>query len=159
MGGEDSFSVRISGKGAHAAMPHHSVDVIVAASAIVGSLQSVVARTIDPLDSAVLSVTQLHAGSAMNVLPEVAEINGTIRYLKPDVREVVICNLERIVEHTSRAHGASATVDVFPGYPPTRNDTLSTERARAAALDIFSSEKYNYGRTAYSWCGGFFIHA
>ena len=118
----------------------NSIDVIVAASAIISSLQSVVARTVDPLESAVLSVTQVHAGSAMNVIPDAAELKGTMRYFKPDVRDAMHTNLHRIVERTAEAHGASSTVEILPGYPPTVNDAASVQRARAAAEDVFSSE-------------------
>jgi amidohydrolase len=129
----DRFSIRITGRGGHAARPHKTIDPVVVGSHIVLALQSVVARRTDPLDSAVLSITQFHAGSAFNVIPEDALLTGTVRTLLPHVQDEIEQLMSQVAEATAAAHGARAEVAYHRGYPPVVNAADATERAALAA--------------------------
>ena len=130
----DIFEITVTGKGAHAAMPHLGNDPVLAASAIVTALQAVASRTIDPLDAAVVSVTQFHAGDTWNVIPERAVLRGTTRALRPQVQDTVEAAVHRIAEGIAAAHGVGAQVHYERRYPPTINDPAETERAASAAV-------------------------
>jgi len=130
----DIFEITVTGKGAHAAMPHLGNDPVLAASAMVAALQAVASRAIDPLDAAVVSVTQFHAGDTWNVIPERAVLRGTTRALRPQVQDAVEAAVHRIVEGVAAAHGVGAQVHYERRYPPTINDPAETERAASAAL-------------------------
>lgn len=132
----DRFWITVGGVGGHASRPHQCVDPLLVGSQIVVALQSLVARSVDPLRSAVVSVTQFHAGSAMNVIAETAELRGTVRTLLPEERDLVEAGMSRIVEGIAAAHGATATVRYQRGYPPTMNDAAQTERAALAAARV-----------------------
>ena len=127
----DRFSIHISGHGGHAARPHRAIDPVVVGSHIVLALQSVVARRTDALDSAVLSITQFHAGSAFNVIPDEAMLGGTVRTLQPYVQDEIEKLMPQIVEATAAAHGARARVEYRRGYPPVVN-AASRDRAGGA---------------------------
>jgi hippurate hydrolase len=129
----DRFSIRITGRGGHAARPHKTIDPVVVGSHIVLALQSVVARRTDPLDSAVLSITQFHAGSAFNVIPEDALLTGTVRTLLPHVQDEIEQLMSQVAEATAAAHGARAEVAYHRGYPPVVNAADATDRAALAA--------------------------
>jgi hippurate hydrolase len=137
----DRFWIRITGRGGHAARPHHAIDPVVVGSHVVLALQSVVARRVDPLDSAVLSITQFHAGSTGNVIPEQAVLNGTVRTLRPEVQDRMEELLAAIATATAAAHGAEAAVEYTRGYPPVVNNPEATERAAAAAARIVGAER------------------
>jgi len=130
----DIFEITVTGKGAHAAMPHLGNDPVLAASAIVTALQAVASRTIDPLDAAVVSVTQFHAGDTWNVIPERAVIRGTTRALRPRVQDTVEAAVHRIAEGIAATHGVGTQVHYERRYPPTINDPAETERAASAAV-------------------------
>jgi hippurate hydrolase len=136
----DRFWVRITGKGGHAAGPHRSIDPIVIGSHIVLALQSIVSRRTNPLDSAVISITQFHAGSAGNVIPDDAVLNGTVRTLKPAVQDETEALMRQIIETTALAHGAQAVLEYERGYPPVVNAAEATERAALAAARIVGAE-------------------
>jgi hippurate hydrolase len=136
----DRFWVTITGKGGHAAGPHKSIDPIVIGSHIVLALQSIVSRRVNPLDSAVISITQFHSGSAGNVIPEEAVLNGTVRTLKPHVQDEMEPLMRSIVEATAMAHGATAVLDYHRGYPPVVNAAGATERAARAAARVVGEE-------------------
>ncbi len=106
------FKIRIVGKGGHGALPDQSNDPIVCAAQLITALQTVVSRNVPPLESAVLSVTTIHAGSAFNVIPGQAELTGTLRTFKPDVRDMVSQRIEAITENLCRAMGCTATVEI-----------------------------------------------
>jgi amidohydrolase len=137
----DRFWIHISGKGGHAARPHRSIDPVVIGSHIVLALQSIVARRTDPLDSAVISITQFHAGSAGNVIPEGASLNGTVRTLLSHVQDEIEPLMRQIIEATAAAHGATAVLDYTRGYPPVVNAPDATERAALAAAKIVGAER------------------
>ncbi|MER0238759.1 M20 aminoacylase family protein [Fulvimarina sp. MAC8] len=122
MAAVDIFKVKVQGRGGHAALPHGTVDPIVAASAIVQSLQSIVSRNLDPLRSMVVSVTEFHAGYAHNVIPDVALFSGTVRCLLPELRGYAEERIRSLSESIATGFGATAEVEWRKGYPPTVNN-------------------------------------
>jgi hippurate hydrolase len=137
----DRFWIRITGKGGHAARPHLSIDPVVVGAHVVLALQSIVARRVDPINSAVLSITQFHAGSTGNVIPQEAVLNGTVRTLRPEVQDEVQRLLTDMAVATAAAHGAEAVVEYIRGYPPVINAADPTERAARAAARIVGADK------------------
>ena len=129
----DTFTVHINGRGGHAARPQRAIDPVVLGSHIVLALQTLVSRRVDPLGSAVLSICQFHAGSASNVIPDGAMLNGTVRTLDPAVRDDMQRMMTEVVDLTARAHGGRATLDYERGYPSVVNAPDPTARAVQAA--------------------------
>lgn len=134
------FDILVSGVGGHAAMPHHVVDPIVAASHVVTALQSIASRETDPLSSAVVSVTMFHAGDAYNVIPAGARVGGTIRSLSYAGLQTLRDRVDAVVEATANAHRCNASISWSPdAYPATENDpdlwTWSTAVAAAASTE------------------------
>jgi amidohydrolase len=121
MASANRFEIRIRGKGGHAAQPHTTVDPIPVACAIVGQLQTLVSRGVDPLDSAVLTVGKIESGTVENIIPNEAFIYGTCRTLGTATLNQLIEGIERISSHVAQAHRASADVIIKPGYPTTVN--------------------------------------
>jgi amidohydrolase len=124
MAAANRFEIRVNGRGAHAAQPHTGIDPIPVACAIVSQLQLLVSRGSDPLDSAVLTVGVIEAGTIENIIPARAVIKGTCRTLLPDTQARLVEGIERIATHVAAAHMASAEVIVKNGYPPTINHPL-----------------------------------
>ena len=137
----DRFWVRISGRGGHAARPHRSIDPVVIGAHIVLGLQSIVARRTDPLKSAVLSITQFHAGSAGNVIPDGAVLNGTVRTLDAAVRDEVEHLMGEVIRSTAAAHGATGVLEYERGYPSVINAPEPTVRAAMAAERLLGAGK------------------
>ena len=123
----DRFDIVVKGIGSHAAFPHVSRDPIVAAAAIVNALQSIASRNVDPLDSVVLSITMLNAGSAYNVIPSQATISGTVRSLTPQVQQLAQRRIDEIASGIAKALGCEARFEYRLGYPVTRNDAEAVE--------------------------------
>jgi hippurate hydrolase len=115
------FEIRIRGQGGHAAQPHTTIDPIPVACALVGELQTLVSREVDPLDSAVLTVAKVESGTVENIIPDEAVIYGTCRALRPATQELLVEGLQRISTFMAQAHRASAQVIIKPGYPATVN--------------------------------------
>lgn len=136
MSSVDDLLITIHGRGGHAAMPHQCIDPIVAAAELVLSVQTTVSRSLAMTDSAVVSVTQVRAGTAANIIPERACLRGTVRTLNAATRATVHRRLREIAEGVARAHGATAAVEVSAGYPVLVNDRQVVERALAAARSI-----------------------
>jgi amidohydrolase len=136
MAAADEFEGVITGRGAHGAMPHLGSDPVVAGAALVQALQTVVARNLDPLDPAVISVTRFHAGHANNVIPGQATLGGTVRSFHPAVRDQLEEAMQRICAGISTSHGVTATLRYTRGYPATFNDAREATRCRAAAQAI-----------------------
>ncbi len=116
------FTVRVTGRGGHAAMPHRAIDPIVTASQIVMALQTIAARTVDPAESIVVSVTKFHGGEAYNVIPEHVELAGTVRTLKKEVAELTRERMHAICEGIAKASDANVSFHYQPNYPVTVND-------------------------------------
>jgi hippurate hydrolase len=136
MASTDEFTIRVEGVGGHAAKPHTTVDPIVVGTAIVQALQTIVSRTVDPIESAVVSVTKFHAGEAHNIIAETAEIAGTVRTLKPEIRDLVEARIAKVVASIAAAHGATATLHYDRNYPVTRNHPAETAFAASVATGV-----------------------
>jgi len=136
MAAADEFEITIEGKGAHGAMPHLGADPIVAGSALVQALQTIVTRNLDPLDSAVISVTRFQAGHAYNVIPQTALLGGTARSFSEAVRAALESSMRRICDGVSASHGVKATLRYTRGYPATVNAAAEAALCRAAAQRI-----------------------
>jgi amidohydrolase len=130
MAAADFFDIRITGRGAHAAQPQQGIDPIIVGSTLVQALQSIVSRNADPLKSAVLSITQFHAGAAYNVIPEGAHITGTVRTFDADLRTLVSTRIREIAKGIATAYGATIDVDIRDVFSVLMN---SPEHAAAAA--------------------------
>jgi amidohydrolase len=128
----DTWSIRLEGKGGHAAVPELARDPVVAAAHLATALQTVISRNVDPLDSAVLSVTQIHAGTADNIIPAEAKLTGTIRSFRTEVGDVVRGRLEEITRSVAAAFQVEATLDLVRGYPVLVNDGSACDVAEAA---------------------------
>ncbi|MGO4570471.1 M20 aminoacylase family protein [Microvirga sp. 2TAF3] len=127
MAAADRFSITIEGKGAHAARPHDGIDTILVASHVVTALQSVASRNVDPLESVVVSVCMIKSGETFNVIPQTAQLLGTVRTLSPAVQDTAESRIRAIVDNVCAAFGAKASIDYFRGYPVTVNDADKTE--------------------------------
>ena len=136
MAAVDTLHINVLGQGGHGAMPHEARDPIPAAVALVQAIQTIVTRNRDPLDDLVISVTQIHAGSADNVIPERAYLNATIRTFSDAVREMVHRRLHEVAAGVAAAHGVRAEVRIEIGYPATLNDAQATEFAVETAQEV-----------------------
>ncbi len=136
MASTDEFSIIITGKGGHAAMPHLTVDPILIGAQVISGLQTIASRNTDPLKSVVVSVTQFHGGHAHNVIPDKVKLNGTVRTLVPEMRDLAEMRLKQIVQGIAQAQGGDARIVYSRSYPVTVNHPNETQHAAAAALDI-----------------------
>jgi amidohydrolase len=142
MAAATQFEIRILGRGAHAAYPHLGIDPIVVAAYTITALQTIASRAVNPLDSVVVTVGQVTAGVAHNVIPELAILSGTFRTLKDDTEARTREMIRRIAEHTAQAHGATAEVQfATDSYPATINDPAITERMRTLAREVLGEER------------------
>ena len=121
MAAADRFDIQIEGKGGHAARPHEGIDTLLVACQVVTALQSIVARNVDPLESAVVSVCSIQAGNTFNVIPQHARLLGTVRTLTDEVRDLCETRIRAVVESVCAAYGATVKIEYNRGYPVTRN--------------------------------------
>ncbi len=128
MAGGEIFQIKLVGRGGHGAMPNETVDPIAAASQVVSALQSIVSRNINPLQSAVVSVTTFHAGEAFNVIPQTAELSGTIRTFDPQVRDTVLKRFHEVVNGIAQGMGCTAEIQTNRLTPTVVNDPVLAER-------------------------------
>ncbi len=133
----DDFEIKIIGQGGHASTPELTVDPLIIGAEITTNIQHIVSRKISALRTPVISVTQFHSGSALNVIPEYAEIGGTIRSLDSDSRVKAREHLEQIVKGISEAHGAKCEVAWYLGYPAVVNDKAAVDISRTVMEGIF----------------------
>jgi hippurate hydrolase len=136
MAATDQFTIEIDGHGGHAAKPNATIDPIVVGTAVVQALQSIVSRNVDPLQSAVLSVTTFHAGDAFNVIPQRARLTGTARSLDPLVRDLLERRMRETVHNVVAAFGATVRFSYERNYPVTSNHPEQTANAVAVAREI-----------------------
>ncbi len=136
MAATDLFTVRITGKGGHAAYPHLSVDTVAVAAQVVGALQTIVSRQVDPLDTAVVTVGSIRAGTTYNVIPETAVLQGTCRTFRKRTRKLVHRRVKEIAAGVARALGARAEVEYDEFLPATVNDPKAAALAREAAAEV-----------------------
>ncbi len=141
MAAADRIRIEIEGKGGHAARPHYSVDTILVAAQMINQIQSIVSRNVDPLESAVISITMVEAGNTDNVIPQTALLRGTARSLIPEVQDLLEKRLHEVVEGTARLHGAKAKLTYRRDYPVTRNHVRQTAFAATVAAEVVGWER------------------
>src|SRR5690606_33400627 len=136
----DMFKIRIQGKGGHGAMPHGTVDPIQIAMQIGTALQTIVSRNVDPMEQVVVSVCNIHAGKADNVIPDTAELGGTVRTFTPENRDLAERRMKEIATGIAASMGGSAEVRYTRGYPPTVNDDAMADLVWDAAVKVVGEE-------------------
>lgn len=134
------FDIAVTGVGGHAAMPHVTHDPVVAAAAIVSALQTIVSRSVDPLQSAVVTVGRFQAGHAHNVIPDQAELSGTFRYFAAELGERLPALIRQRAEQVAAAYGCTAAVNVNDGIPVVRNEERTAALAAAALADVVGAD-------------------
>jgi hippurate hydrolase len=137
----DVFSIDLTGRGGHASMPHDAIDPIPAACEIVQAIQSLVTRRVDAFDPVVVTVTRLQAGTTTNVIPETANLLGTIRAVSEKARRRVHAGLRRVAERVAAAHELSAAVHLLEGYPVTRNEPRFTAFVEEVSAELLGEER------------------
>jgi amidohydrolase len=140
MAAADAFEMEVRGTGGHGAMPHLSADAIVVAAHVVTALQTVVSREVDPVEPAVLTVGEIGAGTAFNIIPETARLGGTVRTLNEDLRKRMPERIEAVARGVARGMRADAHLDYTFSYPVTRNDAEAANRALGVAGGLFGEE-------------------
>ena len=133
MAAVDEFTARIVGRGGHAAMPHDNIDPVLAGAQAVVTLQSIVSRNVDPMEPAVVTVGAFNAGSATNVIPDFAELKGTMRSFTDDVRQLLRRRVPELLENVARACGCTLEFELLCGYPAVVNDPRAVEIVRREA--------------------------
>jgi hippurate hydrolase len=141
MAAYDTFQIKVRGQGCHGAMPHQGLDPIVVASHIVTALQTITSRNLNPVESAVISVTQIHAGDTNNVIPDSVFMEGTTRCFKPEIRDWIETSMQRVIDGVSQALGAEVQFDYLRRYPATINHVAETEIAAKIAAEIAGEAK------------------
>jgi amidohydrolase len=141
MASADRLTIQIEGHGGHAARPHLTIDSVLVGAQIINQIQSIVARNVDPLQSAVISICMFQAGSTDNVIPQTAFLRGTARSLNPQVRDVLETRLREVVEGTARLYGAKVAFTYKRDYPVTRNHERQTAFASSVAAEVVGSER------------------
>ncbi len=145
MAAADRFKIALKGKGGHGAHPHDTIDPVLIGAQIVTALQSLVSREIDPISSGVVSVTAFLAGEAFNVIPDTAELRGTVRTFTSENRDLLEKRVDALVTGLAAAMRAEATVDYNRGYPATVNDPAMTDIVRDAALATVGADNVREG--------------
>ncbi len=141
MASSNRFDIIVRGTGGHAAQPHKAVDTIVIAAEMIGVLQTLISRHRNPIDVAVLSVTQIHAGDAYNVLPGEAVIRGTVRTFSTQVLDEIENNMRRVAETLPQVHGGTGELQFYRAYPPLVNWDAPTDFAARVAEEVFGADK------------------
>jgi amidohydrolase len=137
----EKWNCSIRGQGGHGAMPHRTVDPVVAAAQVIAALQTVVSRNVHPLDAAVVSVGAIHGGEAFNVIPSEVELTGTIRTYEPSTRELVLQRVREVIEGVAAACGASAELEIRPLTPAVINDAKVADVLRRAGQAVLGAEQ------------------
>jgi hippurate hydrolase len=140
MASADRFEIVLTGKGGHAAMPHQTADSIVAGSSLVQALQTIASRTLHPLDAAVVSVTQFHAGDAYNVIPAETVLRGTVRAFCAEVQDKIEQTMQRLCAGVGDTYGVSVSMRFERGYPPTVNDAQAAAVCHAVAAEVLGAD-------------------
>ena len=136
MAAVELFRCTIFGKGGHGAIPHQTVDSVVVAAQIVNALQTIVSRNVNPIDSAVVTVGELHAGTAVNVIADTARMGGTVRYFNPDLAGFFKERIQQIIAGICQSYGASYDLDYIHLYPPVINDTGIAALVHSVAEEV-----------------------
>jgi amidohydrolase len=136
MAAVESFHCTILGKGGHGAMPHQTVDSVVVAAQVVNALQTIVSRNVSPIDSAVVTVGELHAGTKGNIIADTARMSGTVRYFNPEFEGFIQQRVEKIIAGICEIHGANYDLEYWGLYPPTINNVEMAELVRSVAEEV-----------------------
>ena len=136
----DRFLIHIRGRGGHGARPHEAIDAVVISGFLITALQTLVSRETNPFHPTVVTIGKIRAGSAANVIAEEAQLEGSIRTSRPEVRGHILHGIKRMITAAAELHNAKITVDFSAGYPPVVNDPASATIARAAARQIVGAE-------------------
>jgi amidohydrolase len=145
MAAADKFEIIIEGKGGHAARPHDCIDPVVTAAQLIMAVQTIASRGVDPLDSVVISICDVKAGDAYNVIPQQAMLRGTVRTLKKETRVFAQRRIQEIAEGIAKASGTRIKVDYDIGYPVTENDPAKTDFAVSVAKQIAGDARVTTG--------------
>ena len=140
MAGGAFFDIDVTGVGAHGARPEAGIDPIIVAVQIASTLQTIVSRNVRPVDTAVLSITQFHAGDAYNVIPQTARLSGTVRAFSNETMALIGENMKRTAENVARAMGAQAKVDFRVNFQPTINDAEQAEFAASVCAELVGAD-------------------
>ncbi|GAA4882161.1 M20 family metallopeptidase [Pseudonocardia benzenivorans] len=141
MAAADTVTVTVTGRGGHASAPHDAVDPVPAAAAMVGALQTMLTRRVDAHQAAVLTIARITAGTTNNVIPESAEMEGTLRTMAEPVRRLLHDEIQRVCRHTALAHGCEADVRISSGYPVTANDRQAAAQVTDLAGRLLGSRR------------------
>ncbi|MEH6830577.1 MAG: M20 aminoacylase family protein [Sulfitobacter sp.] len=141
MAAVDSFTITINGRGGHGAMPHETADPVVAACGMVTAIQTIISRNVKSGAEKVISVTQIHTGSASNVIPDTAMINGTVRTFDKETRDTIMRRMAEIVQGQAASYGVEAELDYEEGYPATVNAEAQTAFAAGVARGLVGDAK------------------
>jgi amidohydrolase len=141
MASADRLTIEIEGRGGHAARPHISIDTVLVGAQIINQIQSIVARNVDPLHAAVISICVFQAGTTDNVIPQTALLRGTARSLTPEVRDLLEKRLHEVVEGTAKLYGATAKLTYKRDYPVTRNHERQAAFAASVAAQVVGGER------------------
>ncbi len=144
----DDFKITVKGRGGHGAEPHNCVDTIRIAAQVITALMSIVSRDVDPFENAVITIGSIHAGSAANIIPDTAEIMGTVRSLKPEVRALLKNRIGEVANSVCTAFGAECVYEFIKSYPPLINDEKLAENLYTVASDILGEDNCIYGGNA-----------
>jgi amidohydrolase len=136
MAAVETFSCTIFGKGGHGAIPQQTIDSVLVSAQIVNALQTIISRNINPLDSAVLTVGELHAGSGLNIIADTAKMRGTVRYFNPNLRDYFPTRMREIIGGICQSHGAKFELEYTHLYPPVINDFAIAELVKSVAEDV-----------------------
>ena len=140
MASSNEFRITIHGKGSHAALPHNGIDPVPVACQMVQAFQTIISRNKKPVDAGVISVTMIHAGEATNVVPDSAELRGTVRTFTLDTLDLIERRMREISEHTAAAFGASCNFEFHRNYPSTINHAAETAFAQGVMASVVGSE-------------------
>jgi len=136
----DTVVIRLKGKGGHGAHPHHCKDPIVVGAHLVTQLQTLISRELPPLENAVLSIGRFTAGTATNIIPEEALLEGTLRTLRPEIRQLMIRRLEEMISGLEVSYNITAKLQIIPGYPVLVNDSGLVKHVRQVAANVLGQD-------------------
>jgi amidohydrolase len=140
MAAVECFDLVIQGRGGHGAIPQQTIDSVVVGAQVVNALQTIVARNINPIDAAVVTVGEFHAGTAHNVIANNAKLSGTVRYFDPRYQGYFSQRMEQVIKGICDAHGASYDLNYWELYPPVINDGAIADLVRSAAQNVVEAE-------------------
>ena len=137
MAGSEIFTIRILGQGGHGGMPDQVIDPVVASAHVITAIQTIISRNLPPLESAVISICTIHGGSTHNVVPSYVDLSGTIRFYRPEIRDLINSQFESIVRHAANALGCSAEIVITPLTPPVMSEKFASDIVINAAQRLF----------------------